>query len=75
MRRVLSITELERYYAPENKWLDIAAITKMVDNSTGLINAYSYLMKYVNVGCKHNCLISEFKDVLNYYKSLYIWLL
>lgn len=70
----LEVSKKGIYYRPEDKWLDTNFLWEFT-NEKGVLHvhlgkAYKVEVTKVNVGCKKNCLVSEFQDVYNYYKSI-----
>lgn len=55
------------YYRPEDKWLDTK---KSWNTTTGDPFTYNIVVEKINVGCKKDTLIKEWKAVYDYYKSI-----
>ena len=64
------------YYAPEQTWLDVKSIEDMVETPKGLTHTngpdfgYKVEHRFIDVGCKKNTHISQWKHVLKIYHEL-----
>jgi len=74
----LEVSKKGIYYRPENSWLDVdmkfihnspsRALNYIQDN--GSLGAYKTTLTKMNVDCKHDCLVSEWLEVYEYYNSI-----
>ncbi len=69
----LEVSKKGIYYRPEDKWLHTAFLWEFTNKGCKLPHqsgGYSVEVTKVDVGCKKDCLVSQFQEVYNYYKSL-----
>lgn len=61
------------YYAPEKKFLDPQALSRICGKAEMFseeISGYIFSATHIDSGCKKNVLISDWKEVVNYYFSI-----
>jgi len=70
----LEVSKKGIYYRPEGKWLSTDYLWEFVNPGERLPvhlgKGYYVNVSKVDVGCKKDCLVSEFQEVYDYYKSL-----
>jgi len=77
----LEVSKKGIYYRPEDKWLNLTSINDMLISinlnhgsifHTDNLDKYVWKTNHVDVGCKKLTLVSEWKKVYDYYKSLQV---
>lgn len=69
----LDVSRKGIYYRPEDKWLHTAFLWEFTYKGCKLPHQsgeYSVDVTKVDVGCKKDCLVSQFQEVYDYYKSI-----
>lgn len=72
----LEVSSKGIFYRPENAYIDLSFLQQFEDlkiarnENDGDNKPYKVSVTRINVGCKTDCLVQEWKDVFDYYKSV-----